>query len=156
MDSKNIKKSLNCLAKYISNKNIDTNKANNVKDLKGIDTVAWNLILSIYTSGWDFLYADENKNLFKQKVSFIYILKAISIKNSKKGEKSSTKLVSIERLPPSILAKSPKEIKVISKFFKVLNTSQAKKNLEKIYAQASKFISNTEEVLKIKNTFPSL
>jgi len=112
--------------------------------------------LSIYTSGWDFLYADENKNLFKQKVSFIYILKAISIKNSKKGEKSSTKLVSIERLPPSILAKSPKEIKVISKFFKVLNTSQAKKNLEKIYAQASKFISNTEEVLKIKNTFPSL
>ena len=40
LDSKNIKESLNCLAKYIGNKNIDTSKSNNIKDLKGIGKVA--------------------------------------------------------------------------------------------------------------------
>jgi len=82
--------------------------------------------------------------------------KTIPIKNGKKEEKSSSKPANIERLPPSIPAKFPKEIKVVFKYFKVLNTPQAKKNLEKMYAQASKSISNTKEVLKIKNTFPSL
>ena len=51
LDSKNIKESLNCLTKYISNKNINTSKANNTEDLKDIGTAAWNLISSIYTSG---------------------------------------------------------------------------------------------------------
>jgi len=87
LDFKNIKKSLNCLAKYIGNKNIDTSKANNVEDLKDIGTAAWNLISSIYTSEWDSLYANENKNLFSQKVFFMYTSKAISIKNGKKREK---------------------------------------------------------------------
>jgi len=99
---------------------------------------------------------DNNKNLFRQKVSFICTPKTIPIKNGKKGGKSSSKLANIERLPSPIPTKFPKEIKVVSKYFKVLNTPQAKKNPEKMYAQASKSISNTKEVLKIKNTFPSL
>ena len=37
-DSKNIKKSLDCLAKYIGNKKIDTSKANDIKDLRDIGT----------------------------------------------------------------------------------------------------------------------
>ena len=113
-------------------------------------------MLAIYTSEWDSLYMDNNKNLFRQKVSFICTPKTIPIKNGKKGGKSSSKLANIERLPSPIPAKFSKEIKVVFKYFKVLNTPQAKKNLEKMYAQASKSISNTKEVLKIKNTFPSL
>ena len=69
-DSKNIKEFLNRLAKYIGNKSIDTNKANNIEDLKSIGEAVWNLVVSIYSLGWDYLYADNNKNSFRQKVSF--------------------------------------------------------------------------------------
>jgi len=113
-------------------------------------------MMAIYTSEWDSLYMNENKNLFRQKISFMCIPKTIPIKNGKKGEKNSTKPVSIEILPPPISTKSPKEVKVISKYFKILNMPQTKKNPKIIYAQASKSISNTEEVLKIKDTFLSL
>ena len=85
----------------------------------------------------------------------MYTTKAIPTKNNRKERKNSTKSASIERLPLPIPAKSLKEIKVIFKYFKVLNTPQAKKNLEKIYAQTSKSINNTEEVLKIKDIFSS-
>ena len=49
-NSKNIKKSLNHLAKYIGNKSIDMNKANDIEDLKSIGEVVWNLVASIYSS----------------------------------------------------------------------------------------------------------
>ena len=75
----------------------------------------------------------------------MYTPKAISIKNGKKEGKNSTKLASIERLPPPIPTKSPKEIKAISKYFKVLNMSQAKKSPEKIYAQTSKHKGSSQD-----------
>ena len=62
----------------------------------------------------------------------------------RKGKKNTTKLASVERLPPSIPTKSSKEVKEISKYFKVLNIPQAKKSPEKIYAQAFKSVNNTK------------
>ena len=53
-DSKNIKESMICMAKYIENKKIDTTKSNNVFELKGIDKSTWGLISAIYSSGCDF------------------------------------------------------------------------------------------------------
>ena len=47
-DVKNIKESLTRMRKYILGKSIDGNKANNIKDLEGIDKVAWEFILSLY------------------------------------------------------------------------------------------------------------
>ena len=46
---KNIKEFLNHLAKYICNKSINKNKANDIKDLKGIGEATWNLVTSIYS-----------------------------------------------------------------------------------------------------------
>ena len=57
---------------------------------------------------------------------------------------------------PSIPTKFPKEVNDISKFFKIQKPSQAKASLERLYAQASKTGSNTEDVLKIKEFFSSL
>ena len=34
---KNIKNSLNCMAKYINNKQIDPKRSNDIEDLKGVD-----------------------------------------------------------------------------------------------------------------------
>jgi len=94
--------------------------------------------------------------LFRQKVLFHYTPKTNPNKNSKKGDKETNKLASIERLSPSIPAKFPKEVNEISKYFKMQKPSPTNTNLRKSYTQASKSISNTEEVLKIKETFPSL
>jgi len=86
----------------------------------------------------------------------MYTPKVNPIKSGKKGNKDTTKPVSIKRLPLHILAKSSKEIKEISKLFKVLNLPQAKNSPEKSYTQVSKSSNNTVEVLKIKDTFLSL
>jgi len=76
--------------------------------------------------------------------------------NGNKGNKTKTVPVYIERIPSPIPAKSLKEVQEISKYFKNLNAPPVNKILSKSYAQASKQASHTEEILKIKDTFPSL
>jgi len=78
------------------------------------------------------------------------------MKNSKKGEENTDKLASIERIPPSILVKLPKEVREISKYFKTTNLINNNKNNNKLYAQVSNADNNTREVLKIKKTFLNL
>jgi len=117
-DANNIKKSLAGMAKYIENKKIKTFKSNNIKDFKDISEAAWELISSIYNSGWDSLIADDHKNSLRQKLAYKFTPKVNLEKNSKKGEKNTNKPASIKRLPLSIPAKSPKEVNKISKSFK--------------------------------------
>jgi len=77
--------------------------------------------------------------------------------NSKGKNKVNSPYVSI--FPPFILAKSPKEVNKISKFFKKNHSPNINK---KSYAQASSNGSNfngtniARETLKIKEAFPSL
>ena len=47
-DIKNIKDSLNCMAKYTGNKQIDLKRSNDMEDLKGIGKTVWNLISLVY------------------------------------------------------------------------------------------------------------
>ena len=67
-DVKHIKESLHWIQKYILNKLIEGDKANNVKDLEGISEVAWDFISALYESHWDHLIADKNNFSFKWKV----------------------------------------------------------------------------------------
>jgi len=59
-------------------------------------------------------------------------------------------------LPLPILAKSPIEVKEISKSFKMTSSTNGNKNNGKSYAQVSHLWNNTRDVLKIKKTFPNL
>ena len=47
-DSKNIKNSLNFMAKYISNKQVNFSKSNNIENFYGIGKAIWNFIFSVY------------------------------------------------------------------------------------------------------------
>ena len=76
--------------------------------------------------------------------------------NSNKGDKTKMVLACIKRIPPPISAKLPKEVQEISKYFKNLKAPPINKIPLKLYAQASKQASYTEEILKIKNAFLSL
>ena len=59
-DSKNIRKSLCCITKYILNKKVESGKANEVDNFKGIGKAAWSFILALYKLGWDKLVANNN------------------------------------------------------------------------------------------------
>jgi len=72
-------------------------------------------------------------------------------KNNKACRKPS--LVSIEKIPPLIPAKSQKEVNLISKFFK--SNKPVNTNI-KSYTQASKQNISTSEVIKIKEVFSSI
>ena len=48
LDAKNIKDLLNFIAKYISNKQINPKKSNNIQDFKGMGEAVWNLISLVY------------------------------------------------------------------------------------------------------------
>ena len=77
-------------------------------------------------------------------------------KNSEKEEKNTNKPARIERISPPIPVKSPKEVKEISKYFKPITLTKDNNGKNKLYTQAFKNNSNTKEVLKIKEAFPSL
>ena len=87
-----------------------------------------------------------------------------STNNNNKKEILKSIPISINRALPlsSLLAKSKKEINVISKYFQPKkstvknNTQDSNVKTRKSYAQASKTSVNTSKVLKIKETFPSL
>ena len=67
-DSKNIKDSLNFMVKYITNKQVNPAKSNDLKDFKGIGEAIWNLISLVYQTKWDLLIADKNINTLRQKI----------------------------------------------------------------------------------------
>jgi len=110
------------MTKYIKNKKIENNKANKVSDLNSINKTIWKFIFAIYNSELDSLIADKNNKSFRQKVSSKFTPKLNIVKTSNKGKKKADKPASFEKLPPSILAKLPKEVNEILKFI-MINTS---------------------------------
>ena len=73
-DTKNIKDSLNFMAKYIANKQVDLVKSNELEDFNSIGEAVWNFISSIYQAKWDSLIANKNLNSLRQKISAKFIL----------------------------------------------------------------------------------
>jgi len=118
-DVKNIKDSLNFIARYISNKKMNPSKTNELEDFNGMDDSIWNFILSVYQANWNSLHTDNQATTLKAKISSKFTPRITS--NTGKNNKEIAKhiLVTIEKIPPppSFLAKSKKEVNIISKYF---------------------------------------
>ena len=163
-DTKNIKVTLNFLAKYIKNKQVNGSMVNELNDFDSIGNAIWNFISSVYEAKWDSLYTNQKSNTLRAKISSKFTLRTTPSNNGNKKNIAKPVPVTINKvpLPPPLLAKTRKEVNVISKYFHskqstVENKDQSKNNSSgKLYAQASKPSINTSEVLKIKETFPSL
>jgi len=158
-DSKNIKVTLNFLAKYIQGKQV-----NDLNDFDGMGDAIWNFISSVYAAKWDTLHTDQKTNTLRSKISEKFTPRTPpSNGNTKKDTLKSTP-ITINKAPPlpPLPAKTKKEINIISKYFypkkpSVENNAQPSKGqLGKSYVQASKSSTSTSEVLKIKETFPTL
>ena len=166
-DFKNIKVTLNFLAKYIQNKQVNGNTANDLNDFDGMGDAIWNFISSVYGAKWDVLHTDNRINTLRAKIASKFtprIPMPAPNDNNNKKEVLKSSLVTINKAPPlpPLPAKSKKEINTILKYFQPKKNSieasnhSPKSNARKSYAQASKPSFNTSEVLKIKETFPSL
>ena len=164
LDSKNIKVSLDFLAKYIRNKQVNNSKVNDLRDFDGMGDAIWNFISSVYEAKWDALYTDQKSNTLRAKISSKFTPRSIPTNNGNKKEIVKPVPVTINKVPPPppLPAKTRKEVNTISKYFHpkkstVNNSTQGNNvNSGKSYAQASKTSVSTSEVLKIKETFPSL
>ena len=149
------------MAKYISNKKVNPKLSNDLEDFNGIGDVVWNFSSSIYQSSWDSLYTDNHSKSLREKISAKLTPKVAPLTTNKSTK--TPNLVTINKAPPlpPLLAKSKKEVNIISKYFLPNKPSVNSKdnsnsnNSGKSYAQATKSSTNTSEVLKIKETFPS-
>ena len=162
-DAKNIKVSLNFLAKYIQGKQVNGNKVNNLNDFDGMGDAIWNFISSVYASKWDALFTDQKSNTLRGKISSKFTPWIPPTNGHPMKDVLKSTLVTINKAPPPppLPAKTKKEINIISKYFHkrpTTNNSEGSTNQQnsKSYAQVSKTKINTSEVLKIKETFPAL
>jgi len=155
-DVKNIKDSLRFMTKYITNKQIESSKANNLDDFKDIGEAVWNFIFSVYEANWDALYTDNNSISLRRKIASKFIPKMQPTSQKTNKEKNGPSLANIKRLSPSIPAKTPKEVNEISKFFKSSKLINSAANKSKSYAQASKQNVSMADVIKIKEIFLSV
>ena len=162
LDLKNIKQSLNFMAKYISNKKNNPKSSNDLEDFNSISDVVWNFLSSVYQSSWNSLYTDNHSKSLREKILAKLTPRVISPTTNKTTKKPN--LVTINKAPPlpPLPAKSKKKVNIISKYFLPSkpsvnnNVNDNSNNSGKSYAQATKLSTNTLEVLKIKETFSSL
>ena len=159
-DIHNIKESLTRIQKYILDKSIKSDQANDIKDLEDIGKVTWEFISTIYKAQWDGLFMDDNKITFRNKVKSKFNPQVIRpLVNNKEKEMAKPTFISL--LPLPIPAKSKKEVNEILKYFKKNNKSPQKK----FYMQASSqsklnkpnsLSSIAIDTLKIKEIFLNL
>ena len=152
------------MAKYIGNKQINPVKSNELKNFKDIGEAIWSFISLVYQSKWDSLIADKNNKSLRQKISDKLTPRIIPPTNRNNKFVDKPTPASINKISPPIPAKLRKEVNQISKYFKNNKPANSSNNTSKLYVQASKqfnaqtskLANNTTEVIKIKDTFPTL
>jgi len=144
------------MARYISNKQVDSLKSNDLEDFNSIGKAIWNFISLVDYANWDSLYADKQSNSLRRKIAAKFTPKTQPTTGKNSKEINKLYLAIIERIPPPIPTKSQKEVKIISKFFKSNKLANTTKQLPRLYTQASKQNINTSEVIKIKEMFLSI
>ena len=124
-DAKNIKNSLNFMARYITNKKVNGNKTNDLKEFEGIGDSIWNFISLVYEAKWDSLYTNNNSTTLRAKISSKFTPRVVLNLSKSNKEVAKHIPVTIERAlpPPSLLAKLKKEVNVILKYFQSNKTS---------------------------------
>ena len=158
-DVLSIKNSLLRIKKYISGKSINGDKGNNFKNLSGMGKSIWEFISLVYELHLDVLFVDENNTTLRSKVKLKFAPQVKISQTLNKG-KDMPKPIFVSSISPPILAKSSKEVKEISKFFKKIKKPTTKKS----YVQASTPKPNSSDksfnivmnTLKIKEIFPNL
>ena len=134
LDAKSIKESLKFIAKYISNKQVESSKVNDLDNFNSISNAVWNFISSVYDTNWDALFTDNKSNTLRKKITAKFTPK-IHTTLQKDLEKFNKPIpASIEKISLPIPAKSQKKVNIISKFFKNKKSENMTSSIAKSYA----------------------
>ena len=160
LDTLNIKELLIRMKKFIAGKFINSDKANNIKDLEGMGKAIQEFIAMVYELHQNALHINNNNMTFRSKVKSKFASQVKNTQATSIKDKDTVKLTFVSAIPPPIPAKLNKEVKKISKYFKKIKKPTA----TKLYAQALTFNTNpnitskniTMNILKIKEAFLSL
>ena len=127
---------LDFMAKYITNKQVNSSRANDLNDFDGISDAIWKFISSVYEAKWDSLYTDNKTNILRAKIFSKFTSRTTPNKNNNKKDIAKLVPASIEKAPPffPLLAKSKSEVNMISKYFKETNTKFNLAKPTKLYA----------------------
>ena len=81
------------MAKYISNKKVNSSNANDLSDFDGIGDSIWNFISSVYQANWDSLYTDNKATTLRAKIlsKFTPRVAPSNNKNNKKLKTNNVK-----------------------------------------------------------------
>jgi len=150
------------MKKFIAGKSINSDKANNVKNLEGMGKAIWEFIATVYKLYWDALQINNNNTTFRSKVKSKFAPQGKNTQMPPTKDKEVVKLSFVSTIPPPIPAKTNKEVKEISKYFKKIEKPISTKS----YAQASAKPSSSNHndsskniamnTLKIKEVFLNL
>ena len=143
------------MQKYILDKAINSDRANNIKDLKDVDKVAQEFIMALYKSHQDGLLVNSINRIFRSNVKLKFSPQ-VTKKPTIVKDKNIAKALYISSLSPPILAKSAKEVNEILKYFKKNSFTTVKKLYVQILANSPNSSNIVREILKIKETFPKL
>ena len=151
-----IKELLSRMEKFILDKSIDGNKANNIKDFEGLGKAAWGFISALYLSQQDSLLVDGTNHSFRNNVKSKFSPQTVK-KATKAKEFNISHSLYISTLPPPIPAKSAKEVNKISKYFKKQQpVNQGPKSYVQVSTRHTNSTNIAREILKIKKAFPKL
>jgi len=152
------------MARYISNKKVNSSKANELQDFEGIGDSIRNFLSTIYQANWDSFYTDNKSKLLREKIASKFSTRTVLTATKNNKEQLKPVPITIDKVPPPplLLVKSKKEVNVISKYFQ--NKKSLAENMNHIrnnnpvrsYVQATKTSANMLDVLKIKEAFPAL
>ena len=95
LDTKSIKDSLNFMAKYISNKKVNSGKANDLQDFNSMGDLIWNFISVIYQANWDSLSIDNNSKSLREKISSKFTPRIV-LTTSKNNKEQVSRLLTVD------------------------------------------------------------
>jgi len=159
--------SLERAATYIRQTNLKNGDPNTLLQLSSFGNAAWKLILAIYESKWDLLHTQDNIS-FHDRVSAQFKGKQSNTPQSKLTNQQppvAPPMAKVSRIPPPLPPRLPINIrkKVLEKITKD-NAARKEKSLKapsnkphaptQSYARAA--LGNPSDILKLRETFPSL
>ena len=146
------------MAKYISNKQVNSSKANELNNFDSMGNAIWNFISSVYKAKWNTLFTDNKSTTLRSKISFKFTPRVTPNMNKNNKEVTKPVPISIKKAPPLslLLAKSKNEVNTISKYFQGSKPMIEPKKLTKSYTQTLKQLASISKVLKIKKSFLAL
>ena len=144
-DVRNIACSLQRMACFLRQRNLEGRNGNNIRHLDPFGESAWDFISAIFESGRDTL-TTSNESTIRSNIA-----KEFSKKTNLPSKVNTRDGIQISKVPPPIPPRPSKKVLDKSRIFQ--KTFSVKGNSQVSYAQAASYVSNA---LKIKEAFPDL